>query len=126
MDTGVTVTVDVGWGETVKVALPLAALYVVSPTRFALSVWLPAATLVESKLAVQFNGEIVPLHAAAVGVAPSTVKLNAPVGGAEPENVIFAVNGTAVVPETMETGVTVTRDVGWGETVKAELPLAVL
>ena len=76
-----------------------------------------------AKLAVQLSGDVVPLHATAVGAAASTVKLSAPVGGADPEKLTRAVNPVEAVPKTIEIGLTITVDTGWDETVKEALPL---
>lgn len=72
------------------------------------------------------SGELVPLHAATVEEAPSTIKLRAPVGALGPEKLTWAFNPALGVPETIAVGATVTVDVGRGTTVRIEPPLAAL
>ena len=74
-------------------------------------------------MAVQLRGEIGPLHSAASGAAPSTVKRKEPLGTAGPEKVIWAVSAIDAVPYPIDNGVTVTVELGRGDTIKVELPL---
>ena len=75
---------------------------------------------------MQLIGELVPTHTAAVGTVPSTAKLRRPVGGADPEKLTRAMSSTVAVPEMIESGVTVTVEVGWGDTIMVALPVAAL